>query len=46
MRPRRLEGWPNTAARLADWRRMTQQVVILNVMDGLMPPAGLGLIYY
>jgi hypothetical protein len=31
---RRLEGWPNTAARLAGWRRVTQQGVILYVMDG------------
>jgi hypothetical protein len=23
---RRLEGWPNTAARLAGWRRVTRQV--------------------
>ncbi len=31
---RRLEGWPNTAARLTGWRRVTQQGVILYVMDG------------
>jgi hypothetical protein len=29
-----LEGWPNTAARLAGRRRVTQQGVILYVMDG------------
>ncbi len=36
MRPwgRRLEGWPNTAARLAGWRSVTQQGVISYVMDG------------
>jgi hypothetical protein len=28
-----LEGWPNTAVRLADWRRVTQQGVIF-VRDG------------
>jgi hypothetical protein len=27
-------GWPNTAARLAGWRRMIQQGVICYVMDG------------
>ncbi len=31
---RRLEGWSNTAARLAGSRRVTQQGVILYVMDG------------
>jgi hypothetical protein len=31
---RRLEGLPNTAARLASWRRVTQQGVILLVMAG------------
>ncbi len=31
---RRLEGWPNTAARLAGWRRVTQQGVILYMKDG------------
>ncbi len=31
---RRLEGWPNTAARLAGSRRVTQQGAILYVMDG------------
>jgi hypothetical protein len=31
---RRLESWPNTAARLAGRRRVTQPGVILNVMDG------------
>ncbi len=30
---RRLEGWPNTAARLAGWRRVTQQAVRFCVMD-------------
>ncbi len=30
---RRLEGWPNTAARLAGKRRVTQQGVILYLMD-------------
>jgi hypothetical protein len=34
LRGRRLEGWPNTAARLAGWRRVTQQGVIVYVMDG------------
>jgi hypothetical protein len=29
-----LEGRPNTAARLAGWRTLTQLVVILYVMDG------------
>ncbi len=33
---RRLEGWPNTAARLACLGRMTQQNVSLFVMDGLL----------
>jgi hypothetical protein len=33
-RGRRLEGWPNTAARLAGWRRLNQQRVILYVMGG------------
>ncbi len=28
----RLEGWPNTAARLAGWRRVAQQGLILYVM--------------
>ena len=31
---RRLEGWFNTAARLAGWRSMTHQGVILYVTDG------------
>ncbi len=31
---RRLEDWPNTAARLAGWMRETQQGVILYIMDG------------
>ncbi len=31
---RRLEGWSNMAARLASWRRVAQQGVILYVMDG------------
>jgi hypothetical protein len=31
---RSLEGWPNTAARLAGWRRVTQQDVTLYVSDG------------
>ncbi len=31
---RRLEGWPNTAARLAGWRRVTQKGVILYLVDG------------
>jgi hypothetical protein len=31
---RRLEGWPNMAARLTGWRRVTQQGVILYVMNG------------
>ncbi len=40
---RRLEGWPNTAVRLAGWRRMTKQGVILDVMDGqCMPPGPVG----
>ncbi len=30
---RSLEGWPNMADRLAGWRRVTQQGVILYVMD-------------
>jgi hypothetical protein len=34
---RRLEGWPNTAARLVGWRRVTQQGVILYAMDGPCP---------
>jgi hypothetical protein len=29
-----LEGWPNTAARLAGWRRVTREVCFLYVMDG------------
>ncbi len=29
----RLEGWPNTAARLPGWRRVTKQAVILYVLD-------------
>jgi hypothetical protein len=33
-RGRRLEGWSNTAARLAGWRRAISQGVILYVMDG------------
>ncbi len=31
---RRLEGWPSTAARLAGWRRVTQQGGISYVRDG------------
>jgi hypothetical protein len=31
---RRKEGWPNTAARLRGWMRVTQQGVILYGMDG------------
>jgi hypothetical protein len=31
---RRLEGWSNTAARLAGWRRVPQRGVSLYVMDG------------
>ncbi len=31
---RKLEGWAKTAAGLAGWRRVTQQGVILYVMDG------------
>ncbi len=30
----RLEGWTNTAARLAGWRRVTQQGVILYMIEG------------
>jgi hypothetical protein len=26
MRPKVIDGWPNTAARLAGWRRVTRQV--------------------
>ncbi len=33
----RLEGWPNTAARLAGWRRVTPAGVISYVM--YIPPA-------
>jgi hypothetical protein len=33
------EGWPNKAARLAGLRRVTQQGVILYMMDGPWPPA-------
>ncbi len=55
---RRLEGWPNTAARLAGWLEESDPAsawgVILYVMDSLMPPAltdhttcpGLVMIYY
>ncbi len=39
MRPKAIEGWPNTAGRLAGWRRVNQQGVILSVMDGPLPPA-------
>jgi hypothetical protein len=53
MRPK-AEGRPISAACLASWRKVTQQAVILNLMDGQMPPAlaghttcpGLELIYY
>jgi hypothetical protein len=38
MRPRRLEGCPNLAARLADWRRVAQKGVILYLMDGPCRP--------
>jgi hypothetical protein len=34
IRPKALEGWPNTAAPLAGWRRVTQPGVILYLMDG------------
>jgi hypothetical protein len=33
----RLEGWPNPAALLAGWRRVTQKGVILYVMDCTWP---------
>jgi hypothetical protein len=33
------EGWPNKAVRLAGLRRVTQQGVILYMMDGPWPPA-------
>jgi hypothetical protein len=54
-RGRRLESWPNTAARLAGWRRVTQQGVILSLMVYVACPEGrhhlqyppcLGLIFY
>ncbi len=34
MSPKAIEYWPNTAAPIAGWRRMTHQGVILYVMDG------------
>ena len=33
MRTKAIEDWPNTAACLVSWRRVTQQGVILYVID-------------